>query len=180
MLKQLMVVFLSLLTCVANAQVYKWTDSQGVVHFSDTPHFGAETLDNIQTQNYSTPPPVQSTLPVINKELNANTQKLYTKLAIIQPEDQATIRNNQGYALVTVEVQPKLFSGNKLQVVFDGKPQGAPQETLIFQLNGIYRGSHNVAVQIVDAAGEVIKTSPKVVFFMQRPRVGMVRNQAPL
>ncbi|RUR08274.1 DUF4124 domain-containing protein [Legionella sp. km772] len=178
MLRQLIAVFLSLITCAVPAQVYKWTDSQGVVHFSDTPHSGAETINNIQTQSYSTPAPTTSaTMPAISNEGGKN-KKVYSKIAILQPKDQATIRNNQGYVVVFTEVLPKLFPGNKLQIIFDGKAQGDPQESLMFQLNGIYRGTHTIAVQIVDENGDVIKTSPRVVIYMQRPRVGMVKHQA--
>lgn len=173
MRRQLSAVFLSLLTCAVSAQVFKWTDSQGVVHFSDTPHPGAQTIDNIQTQSYSAPRPSKhSTVPAATKK----NKKEYTKIAILQPQDQATIRNNQGYLVVSVEILPKLLRGHKVQIVFDGKAQGEPQDSLMFQLNGIYRGAHNVAVQIVDENGEVVKTSPSVVFYMQRPRVGMVKN----
>lgn len=40
------IVALSLLLCVssAGAQVYKWTDNKGVVHYSDKPHAGAGAL----------------------------------------------------------------------------------------------------------------------------------------
>ncbi len=173
MLKQLIVVSLSLIICVSYAQVYKWTDSQGVVHFSDTPHVGAETINNIQTQNYSTPP--QSTIPKIEEQ--PKKEKIYKNITILQPQDQATIRNNQGYLVVSVEVLPKLFPSDKVQIVFDGKAQGTPQDRLMFQLNGIYRGMHTIAVQIIDSKNEVVKTSSPVTIYMQRPRVGMVKNQ---
>lgn len=173
MRRQLIAVFLSLVTCAVLAQVYKWTDSQGVVHFSDTPHPGAKLIDNIQTQSYSAPrPPKHFSTPTATKK----NKKEYTKVAILQPQDQATIRNNQGYLVVSAEVLPKLLTGHKVQIVFDGKAQGDPQDSLLFQLNGIYRGAHNVAVQILNENGEVVKTSPSVVFYMQRPRIGMVKN----
>lgn len=180
MVRLLLTVILSLIICATQAQIYKWTDSQGIVHFSDTPHPGAETLNNLNLQSYSSPAPsTTSTIPAIEEEQKPK-KPIYTKIAIVQPEDQATIRNNQGYVVVTVQVEPKLFPGHGVQIVFDGKPQGMPQDSLTFQLNGIYRGSHTIAAQIVDAEGQVVKTSPRVVIYMQRPRVGMVRNQAPL
>lgn len=163
-----------MIICASYAQIYKWTDSQGVVHFSDTPHTGAQAIDEQQIQNYSPPKPAissQSAMP-----LTASKEGVYTNLAITQPTDQATIRNSQGYVVVTVNVEPKLFAGDKAQVVFDDKPQGAPQTKLLFQLNGIYRGSHTIAVQIVSADGQVVRTSPSITIFMQRPRVGMVKK----
>ena len=169
------VVSLAFIACVSFAQVYKWTDSQGVIHFSDTPHAGAETINNIQTQGYSSPP-IPSSVPSIQNPSTTKKQETYTKLAITQPADQSTIRNNQGYVVVTIEVEPQLLPGNSIQILFDGKAQGTPQNSLMFQLNGIYRGSHTIAVQILDANGEVLKTSPPVTIFMQRPRVGMVKR----
>lgn len=173
------IVSLALITCASFAQVYKWTDTQGVVHFSDTPHPGAESIDNIKTQDYSTPASnqQQSTVPTIKKQV-VKPQEEYTKLAITQPSDQETIRNNQGYVVVTTVVEPKLFRGNTIQIIFDGKPQGAPQTSLMFQLNNIYRGTHTIAVQILNEQGEVLQTSSEVTIFMQRPRVGMVKRPA--
>jgi hypothetical protein len=171
------VVSLAFIACASFAQVYKWTDSQGVIHFSDTPHSGAETIDTIQTQSYSSPASSSSVTSIQNSS-PIKKQEAYTKLAITQPTDQATIRNNQGYVVVTIEIEPQLLPGNSIQILFDGKAQGTPQSSLMFQLNGIYRGSHTIAVQILDTNGEVLKTSPPVTIFMHRPRVGMVKNPA--
>lgn len=178
MLKQLSIVFLSLATCASYAQVYKWTDSQGVVHFSDKPHTGAVSIDNIESQSYSAsaPPPTEDTSTEVKQE--PQKKVVYSKVAIVQPQDQVTIRNNQGYVVVTAEIVPNLQANHQVQVLLDGKPQGAPQTSLMFQLNGIYRGSHNLAVQVINSEGKVIKTSPQIVIYMQRPRVGMVKGSA--
>jgi len=178
MIRGILVVSFMMIVCASYAQIYKWTDSQGVVHFSDTPHTGAEKIDALQAQSYSTPAP--SAQPAAQKHVIKKKQESYIKVAITQPTDQATIRNNQGYVVVTADVEPKLFPGNKAQIVFDDKPQGIPQSNLTFQLNGIYRGSHTIAVQILGANGKVLKTSPSITIFMHRPRVGMVKKNVSL
>jgi hypothetical protein len=104
-------------------------------------------------------------------------QQRYKNVAIIQPSDKVTVRNPQGDVLVTVRLDPKLFSGDKTQVVFDGRPIGVPQSSSSIQLSGIYRGSHSIAVQLVNSKGDVLQTSPTVVIYMQTPRVGMVHQQ---
>lgn len=177
-MRQTLFVSLMMIICAAHAQIYKWTDSQGVVHFSDMPHQGAEQVNDVPAQSYS--PPTPSVLPALENQASEHQANVYTHVGITQPVNQATIRNNQGYVVVTAKVEPELFAGDKVQIVFDGTPRGTPQTDLVFQLNGIYRGSHTIAVQIVDPKGEKVLKSPSITFFMQRPRVGMVKKTRPL
>ncbi len=178
MKKPLLVVLCMFLFCASYAQIYKWTDSQGVVHFSDQPHPGAKQLDILESQTYT--PPVSQTSdnsqeeqptapPIVNEHQ-------YKKISIIQPLNEATIRNNQGDVIVAVELEPLLAEGDSLQLVFDGAPLGDPQPNPMFQLNGIYRGTHKIAVQILNPVGTVLLTSEPITIFMHRPRVGMVKG----
>ncbi len=167
---------LMMVICISYADIYKWVDSQGNVHFSDTPHPGAEKLNIPDAQTYSPPVP-QSTEPEQLTPTNSDTHKpTYTKIAITQPDNEATIRNNQGAIAVTAEVDPDLLPGDKVQLIFDGSPLGEPQTNLLFQLSGIYRGSHTIAVQVIDADGVAVETSEPITVFMFRPRVGMGAN----
>lgn len=170
--KLLWVVSLMMIFGISNAEIYTWTDSQGAVHFSDTPHPGAKKMNIPDAQGYSTPQPKSQTNPQIEKKENKSQQQTYTKLTIVQPENQATIRNNQGYIVVATEIIPDLVPGDKLQLLFDGTPIGEPQTALLFQLNGIYRGSHTIAVQVIDENGNALMTSEPITIFMHRPRVG--------
>ncbi|EHL32339.1 DUF4124 domain-containing protein [Legionella drancourtii] len=167
---------LMMVICISYADIYKWVDSQGNVHFSDTPHPGAEKLNIPDAQTYSPPVP-QSTEPEKLTPANPDAYKpTYTKVAITQPDNEATIRNNQGSIAVTAEIEPDLFPGDKVQLIFDGSPLGEPQTNLLFQLSGIYRGSHTIAVQVIDADGGAVETSEPITVFMFRPRVGMGAN----
>ena len=178
--KLFLAVALIMMTCTLHAEVYTWTDSQGVVHFSDSPHPGAEKIKIPEDQSFSTPSPSSSSSSPKQEDVGPtheenNSEKSYTKIAIREPLNQATIRNNQGYVLVSVELEPKLSQGDNLQILFDGAPLGEPQPNTIFELNGIYRGSHTIAVQVLNAHGEVLLISDPITIFMQRPRVGMAR-----
>lgn len=155
------------------ADIYKWVDRQGNVHFSDTPHPGAERLDIPEAQSF-TPPTRPSSVPERMSPAPEANGHTYTRVAIVQPENEATIRNNDGFIAVSVQVEPELFPGDKLQMVFDNTPLGEPQTNLLFQMSGIYRGSHTIAIQVIDTDGTVLETSDPVTVFMFRPRVGMV------
>ncbi|MFI4919549.1 MAG: DUF4124 domain-containing protein [Legionellales bacterium] len=172
MKKTIFAVSLITVICAAHAQIYKWTDSQGNVHFSDTPHEGAEQLSIPNAQSYAPPKGLSSPVP----QPNASSEQKdhgYTKIAINQPQNEATIRNNQGYLVVAAQLEPDLAPGDVLQLIFDGSPLGDPQTALLFQLNGIYRGSHTIAIQVLDAGGNVLNTSEPITIFMHRPYAGM-------
>lgn len=173
--------------CVSHAQIYKWTDSQGNVHFSDTPHEGAEIVTVPDTQSFSSPTPTDSQTPP-KPESNGSEQtdqddtvKLnhtYTSIAIAQPSAGATIRNNDGFVVVTAQVEPDLLTGDKLQLLYDGTALGEPQVNPVFEIKGMYRGKHSLAVQVIDAQGNVINTSEPITIYVFRPRVGMVPGTA--
>lgn len=165
-----------ILTMPLHAEIYKWTDSSGNVHFTDEPRPGAEQIELPPAQLFSSPPPPPqkpSPLP----ELTGDAPKY--NIEIIEPKDQATIRNNQGYVSVMLHVTPELQEGDKLQMIFDGKALGEPQPSTVFALKDVNRGSHTLAAKLVNSAGKTVKTSDSITIFMQRPRVGMVPGTAP-
>ncbi|KTD21269.1 DUF4124 domain-containing protein [Legionella londiniensis] len=157
---------------ILHAEIYKWTDSEGNVHFSDKPHPGAEKIDLPPVQTFSPPPTPPPAETMVNPEVAAKTPDY--EIAISQPENDATIRNNQGSVSVALEIQPRLNPGDKVQIVFDGTPIGEPQTATVFQLSDINRGAHTLAAQIVGSDGKVISTSETITIYMHRPRVGMV------
>lgn len=162
------------------ANVYKWTDENGIVHFSDTPHPGSQSikLPAAQPFNNNSQNQIITSRPIENSVTNS-AEIDYDNLIISQPKDAETIRNNEGYVPVIVEIMPDLKTEDKLQLLYDGAPIGEPQNALVFTLKNVYRGTHTIAVQVQSADGTVINTSDQVTFYMQRPRVGMVPNTKP-
>ncbi len=102
--------------CALHAQIYKWTDSQGVIHFSDKPHQGSQTVKIPEPQIYS---PLDA-VPNENAPPAKASQgdHVYNSVSIAQPTDQATIRNNQGYVVVATQLDPSLMEGDTLQLIF--------------------------------------------------------------
>ncbi len=157
-----------------HAEIYKWADSDGNVHFSDKPHPGAQEVVLPKVQTYSSPqPPLKGSSP--SKEIS-DEAPAYETFSIVQPENQATIRNPQGYLSVIVELKPTLRKGDRLQMVFDGNPIDKPRPTTVFALQDINRGSHTLAAQLSDAKGNILGTSDAITIYMMPPRVGMGTN----
>ncbi|WP_367607198.1 DUF4124 domain-containing protein [Legionella sp. W05-934-2] len=162
----------------AEAKIYRWTDSSGQVHFTDQPRPGAEQIDLPPIQTYSPPEPSKEATNDDDQSDSANDDEVspgYKVLSIVQPTPEATIRNNQGLVPILVELEPKLRKNDKVQLIYDGKPIGDPQNTTTFTLTNVFRGSHTVSVQVLSDKGAVLNTSETVTFHMHRPRVGMGR-----
>lgn len=177
-------VFLSL-TCgflvTAQAQIYKWTDSAGVVHFSDKSVPGAEPIQLPQVQEISvpkasTPPSETSTANAGNQPATEGSDEVATEytVSISKPQNQETVRNNDGDVPILVQVDPELGRSHFVQMVVDGKPLGAPQPNTVFTLQDADRGSHTLMAQVIDDGGTVLAASEVTTFYLQRPRVGMV------
>ncbi|MFC3907599.1 DUF4124 domain-containing protein [Legionella dresdenensis] len=160
-------------------QIYQWTDSGGVVHFSDRPHPGAKEIELPQAQSNAPAAAPAPTDQPAEESAGKENDRGYNSLMISQPANESTIRNNQGYVPVVIAIEPELKPNDKLQLLYDGETIGAPQSTPVFQLNDVKRGSHTIAVQVIDGQGEVIQTSESITIFMHRPRVGMVPGTRP-
>ncbi|KTC65845.1 Uncharacterised protein (plasmid) [Legionella adelaidensis] len=167
-----------LVTTALRAEIYTWTDSSGVVHFSDKPHVGATEVKLPSVQTFSNPPPAENSAPAssqpedISVENAVNSEENAYKITIMEPADQATIRNNQGYVPIVISMEPELKKENSLQLIFDNKPVGEPQAATVFSLRDVNRGTHTIAIHALDEEGEVIATSNTVTFFMHRPKIG--------
>lgn len=164
-----------LTTLSAMAAVYKWTDTNGLVHFSDEPHPGAERLNVGQPPVYS-PPPVN--LQAGQKA--ASTVTGYTDFGIVQPQSEATVRNNPGTVTVRFRIEPELRQGDHIRVLLDGQPvDTGPLTATSVELHRVYRGTHTLSAVIADKAGEVLARAGPVTFYMHRPSVNIPANKPP-
>lgn len=171
--KLVLTLSLALIASPACAEIYKWTDSNGNVHFSDKPHDGAEKVTLPPVQTYSAPPtPVEE-----KKESNENSKKettenaVYHEFTIVQPTDQATIWNNSGNMSVVVQTDPPLRPGDMIQLLMDNEPVGDPQTSTTFDLTSLDRGSHTLVAKIINANGEVVATTDPLTVYMHKATV---------
>ena len=171
-LMRILICVLSLLvsTAVLADDVYRWVDSHGVVHYSDKPptkQAKPVALPPLQTYHsdsesdpFNLPPPT----PEAAKPPPAPTPK------IVQPADQATIRDPVGR--IDVKVDVKLDKGQGLLYTVDGQARNKkPVQTTSFQLTGVYRGTHSIGVQLTDANGKVVSQAAPVTVYMKPPTV---------
>lgn len=139
---------------------YRWVDSQGVVHYSDTAQPGAQVIHVPGAQTYHSPP-ARPTDPV-DSPLTRAMQSAPRSCEISQPVAEASFFAPDS---VAVSVSPALQQGDQLAVTLDGTPLGGGGS---FQIQAPDRGAHTVSAMVRDAGGKLVCQS-QVTFYVQRP-----------
>lgn len=162
-------------TCVQAAEeVYRWVDEDGVVHYSDQPHPGAERLI-IE----GAPAPGTRLSPRAGDARGAGQQQpgepqadepfSYERLEVSQPASEETLWNIGATLDVTLDLQPSLQPGHRVRVYFDGEARDVSGTQ--FTLEEVYRGEHNIQAEVVDANGNVMIRSQPTRFYVQQTSV---------
>jgi hypothetical protein len=178
MLKQLFFgIAAVLVTSTVCAQAYKWVDEDGVVHYSDRPHPGAEQiqLPSFGRSSATTRAPVPTTrrAPAASAATAPATEPTpfsYETLEVSSPAAEETLWNIEGVLNVTVTLQPGLQQGHQVRVYFDGTPRIVSGTS--FQIEEVYRGVHNLQVEVLDAAGKLLIRSLPNRFYVQANAIG--------
>lgn len=155
-----------LATPALHAEIYKHIDERGNIIFTDKPTGVAKAID-IRAPN-SLPAPIKPSVPA-NKENLKKEKPVYT-ITIVSPANGAIIPLGPGNFSVNVSVSPALSIGHRLQLLLDGQVHGSAQQSTHFALSNIYRGSHQIAVRIVDSKNKTVKQSESIVVHVFRPK----------
>jgi len=147
---------------VVQAEVYKHTDKDGNTSFSDTRTSGAKKIVVPPVMTY-TPPKVeeqkQETAQALEEE-SVDARIPYQQLAVTYPENQGTVRSNQGELKVAYTIAPNLQLGDKVELILDEERREG------MNVGGLHRGEHTLRVQVVNEAGEIQISSSAVVFHL--------------
>jgi len=175
MLKRTIIILISTLAAGSVlAQAYKWTDEEGVVHYSDRPQEGAEEV--VLPDSPRRPPPPASSARTATTEGAPDAAEeagpfRYESLIIGAPLAEETLWNIEGVLNVTLNLQPALRPGHRIRVYFDGTPRYVNR--LSFELNQVYRGVHNIQAEIIDESGTMmIRSMPNRFYVQQNTIVG--------
>ncbi|MGE8496714.1 MAG: DUF4124 domain-containing protein [Pseudomonas sp.] len=159
------------------AGVYTYIDAEGNRVFTDKPRSSTYERVDLPTTNsmngqVNTPPPVKQ------QELTAEVAR-YQVLRILVPEPDATIRDGAGNLIVTADSEPGLFAGHNYRLILDGQPVGEPGRSPVFPLQNIDRGTHQLAIEVIDAQGRTVERTPNQPFHMFRISLAQKRNANP-
>ena len=156
----------------ALAQVYKITDPEEGVIFTDKPDSPpGSTVEEIEVRkpNTASPPPPapRAAQPSSRQEEKAPEPSV----RITSPADETTIAMGPGNFTVTAAVEPPLRNGESLILTMDGQALGAAQTSRSWAVEGALRGPHDLVVQRVGRGGGTIASSEPVRVYVLRPSI---------
>lgn len=173
----LIAVVMAAVVTPAAAEVYRWVDDQGQVHFSDEPRDGAEPIDVGE-------PTVVESLPIPEgadpkddaasgsgpgTDDDAAVAQTPWRIAIAAPSDEATVRDNQGKVQVVLNVRPRFSEDHRILILVDGSPyREGPFTSTDVTLSGIDRGAHELQALLRDDSGRVLARSSTVTVYVHQ------------
>lgn len=159
---------LLLLPLIAQGEIYKWQDSDGRWHYSDTPRPGAVQLDLPPVQTYA-PPAGEHQVQALPRQQERKPGLRYARAAIASPAPESTVRNATGEVGVVLVLEPSLRDGHRVRLLLDGQPAAEPVASTAFTLVNVDRGEHQLEAEVLDARGRVLARAGPQIFYMHRP-----------
>ena len=167
---------LTLLCLPLQAQVYTYIDAEGNRVFTDRPATGnAKRIELAPSNSMPAPVPAAPSAP----EPSTPQAPAYQLLRILVPQPDATIRDSAGNLIVTASSDPALLPGHGYRLLLDGEPLGEASRSPVIPLANIDRGTHQLAVEIVDAEGRTLERTPSQPFHMLRISLAQKRMVRP-
>lgn len=168
---------LSSLSLPTLAGVYTYIDADGNRVFTDQPQSENAQRVELAPSNDMRAQPVTPRPPVsLTMEPKAPA---YTLLRILIPEPDATIRDAAGNVIVTATLEPALQEGHLFRLVMDGKVVGEANRSPVFSLENVDRGTHQIAIEIIDPTGRTLERTPSQPFHMKRISLAQKRLANP-
>ena len=155
---------------MALGQVYRWVDQDGNVHFSDVPQEGAERLELPEVQTFEGG--VVESRPAVTSAPVEEEATTYTLLQITRPALDQTFWNVGGQVPVSLNLEPGLARGDSIRVYLNDAPvEDFPSTGTSHVLSEVWRGSHILRAEVVNASGTVLAQSEMVAFHVRQTSV---------
>jgi hypothetical protein len=148
--------------------VYKQVDEQGNVIYSDKPGEKGKKIEPPASTTYTPPPTTRpaSTPSALEQSIESAA---YSNIAISEPANDVSIRDNAGNVSVKVIVTPalKLNAGHKIALYLDGK-LAAKLKNNSYTFENLDRGAHTLKAAVISSTGKILKESGEVTFYLHR------------
>ena len=159
---------------MANAEtVYRSIGPDGSVVFSDEETPGSESIEVQDVPTVTLP-----RAPEFRYQEDQPARPPYSRVAIISPANDETIRNNAGNFSISAGLSPRLRGSHVLEISLDGKVVSSGSTTSV-NLENVDRGTHVARATVKSSSGEVIQASKPVTFHLLRVSVQHPKPAAP-
>jgi hypothetical protein len=146
------------------AEVWRWKDDKGVVHYSDTQVPGAERV------TLPSPPTIGTVVPSAPEpRIPPPAPFRYSECVVVEPGNDQTF-NAVNSVTASLRISPSPNQDHRIQVLLDGSvyaawPAGAQTATL----DNLNRGTHTIAVVVLDENKRPVCTGRTISFHVRQP-----------
>lgn len=163
---------LTLAFAVAAQQIYRVTDEKDGVVFTDRPNtVGKDSaVEEVKLNPTNRSEAVETREP--EKPTTAADKASSApepSVTISAPDNESTIAMGPGNFSVSATAEPALGVSEMLQLTVDGEPQGPPQRSGSWFIEGALRGPHDLVVERINGNGDVVARSDSVRVYVLRP-----------
>lgn len=163
----LLTITLLLLVTPLTAQVHRWMDENGEIHYSDTPPPSEKTkTPDLPELPVVKSPPAPTIIAPDEPEPEA-AGPIYPVLKVVSPTQEETVWADDGLLEITVIADPALRRDHAFVYKLDGKTRFGPTQQYSVTLEEVFRGAHTVSVTVVDSMGEPIQSSEPVTVYVK-------------
>ena len=178
MRRLVLTVFLLAGAGVGATEIYRWVDSDGVVHFTDRPVEGAERLELEDPQTISPPVPRTRRSARSSEADEGEPAPGYQSLEILEPGQEEVLWNIEGRLDVSMRLDPKLQEGDRVSLYLDDQKMDLNPGSLRARLTGVGRGAHVLTAEVRSPRGTVLIRSEPRRFVVQQTSVLNPNNPA--
>jgi len=148
----------------AAEQIYRSVDEKGHVIFSDRPCPEAQEVE-LQQPNVADSP---------------EHGPAYTRIAFGAPTAGSVVPfGSADHVELRLDMEPRLRAGDRVQLIVDGEPRGAPTTSCIFTIHAISAGSHRFEARVLGLAGEETGRSEPLHLAVSRTLTGVAPAAPP-
>ncbi|SDJ01869.1 DUF4124 domain-containing protein [Billgrantia gudaonensis] len=166
--------------------VYRTTDEQGNVVFTDNPERGGEKVElkpltvvpargEVRRDEASSAPAE----PEGERQAASESSPFmpYDRFGIAAPANEETLPTGAaGKVAVELAIEPPLREDHRVRLLVDGEISQSALHTDAFLLNDLPRGEHVLQAELLDAGGDVRHRSDPVTLYVQRASVNLPQN----
>ena len=163
-------ILLSLYCSAVNAEIYKYTDENGNIVYSDTPPIEQPSLEPAELPSVIYQP---ATRPASANEPQELSELELPPLSIRlqSPENGRTLTPGERNLAISVITNRALQEDESLQLMINGQVWGSAGKASSWTISEITRGQHNIQVVGLDAHNSQIAISGIHSVFVIRPRI---------
>lgn len=166
----------------ALAQIYSYVDESGQRVFTDRPPATADST-KVETPPVNRMPVGQRIIklqaPAELKQQLAPPPPLYQALQLVSPVQDDTLRNTGTVIDIHASSTPQLLPGHHYQAWLDGAAHGSASTQAQWQIRDVERGSHQLAVQLLDENGKTLMQTPAITIHVKQTSLAERRRIRP-